>query len=808
MDWLRNRVMKLRIGQKTGGSLAVLGILFCVVVWQYYATLGSALEEYDRLLQFQEVEKTAFLDVDRAMLQARRSEKDFLLRLDPSYVGKVDERVARILQLSQHITQMDPYSSVGQAAGRIQQLIRNYQSSFQQLVQAWQQRGLTPDSGQQGAFRQAAHDMESTLNEMDATTVDRTVDKVAPGKHGMAARSVPAQSSINVPVAELWWDYLVMRRHEKDYLLRLQSKYVDELHKTARRFQQGVERAATIPDVLKKRALDRLKTYESTFDALVATDQQITERTAAMRAAVHAIEPEISRSVEEITTQMNVFSQQIHDQSQSRARIVLLLAIGIGVLGTVLAIGITRTLTRPIVTLQQLAQRIASGDLNVVVDLPQQDELGQLGQSMNQMAAALRDMLAVITRDAARLSQSSRELSTVAVEIGDSITGMMHQISTTAAASEQASVSMQTIADAVRETHENMHTISAATEQAGANLASIATATNQSSNTMSAVAVNASQASDGMAMVADATERGKQQVLLVTDSVHNINHSFQDIRTRCESAETESQKAEMLVRNSFNVMQQLASSAREIGHVVDIINNIAEQTNMLALNASIEAAGAGDAGKGFAVVANEVKELARQTGSATTMIHSRTQEIQDHTDEATSASRQIGEIIARIHDSNGNILEAVAIQTRHIETVARTMESMSQEITDMASRVIDASGGIHKVSRNIVDNSQGMEEISRSVAEATGGLGEIGQRVTVTTERSNEIARHVNEAAHASQEIAAAMSGMERATATVTTMGDVIRQRAGELTAMAGNLQTLLGRFRINTDLASTPDHP
>ncbi|MEO5364668.1 MAG: methyl-accepting chemotaxis protein, partial [Magnetococcus sp. DMHC-8] len=92
-------------------------------------------------------------------------------------------------------------------------------------------------------------------------------------------------------------------------------------------------------------------------------------------------------------------------------------------------------------------------------------------------------------------------------------------------------------------------------------------------------------------------------------------------------------------------MQKLGVSAQEIGKVVAVISNIAEQTNILALNASIEAAGAGEAGKGFAVVANEVKELARQTSEATRMISEKIGQIQETTTAAGVATQQVGEII-------------------------------------------------------------------------------------------------------------------------------------------------------------------
>ncbi|MBF0455077.1 MAG: hypothetical protein HQL72_09735 [Magnetococcales bacterium] len=111
--------------------------------------------------------------------------------------------------------------------------------------------------------------------------------------------------------------------------------------------------------------------------------------------------------------------------------------------------------------------------------------------------------------------------------------------------------------------------------------------------------------------------------------------------------------------------KKLRDSVMEIEKMVKVVKTIASQTNMLALNASIEAAGAGEAGKGFAVVANEVKELAKQTAKATAMISAKVAEIQKNVDNATHSVQEITHLIEEIGSSNHAILDTMSQKQRH-----------------------------------------------------------------------------------------------------------------------------------------------
>ncbi|MBF0309395.1 MAG: hypothetical protein HQL56_07710 [Magnetococcales bacterium] len=145
--------------------------------------------------------------------------------------------------------------------------------------------------------------------------------------------------------------------------------------------------------------------------------------------------------------------------------------------------------------------------------------------------------------------------------------------------------------------------------------------------------------------------------------IQSLDEARQLIRNllgKANATNTKLQQATQHTRKNAEAIEKLSTSVQEIGKVVKMIKNIAGQTNMLALNASIEAAGAGEAGKGFAVVANEVKDLARQTTEATNMISEKVEEIQTNAAKAFDAAREITESIEQISFANGEILDAMA----------------------------------------------------------------------------------------------------------------------------------------------------
>jgi methyl-accepting chemotaxis protein len=178
------------------------------------------------------------------------------------------------------------------------------------------------------------------------------------------------------------------------------------------------------------------------------------------------------------------------------------------------------------------------------------------------------------------------------------------------------------------------------------------------------------------------------------------------------------------VAHSTNqTVTKLGESSQEIGKVIKVITSIAQQTNLLALNATIEAARAGEAGKGFAVVANEVKELAKQTASATEEIGRKIEAIQLDTKGAVGAIGEIGSIIDQINDISNSIASAVEEQTVTTNEIGRSVAEAARGTGDIARNISGVAEAAHNTTRGASDSQRAAAELSRMAAQLQGVVG-------------------------------------------------------------------------------------
>ncbi|NYD99494.1 methyl-accepting chemotaxis protein [Kineosphaera limosa] len=177
----------------------------------------------------------------------------------------------------------------------------------------------------------------------------------------------------------------------------------------------------------------------------------------------------------------------------------------------------------------------------------------------------------------------------------------------------------------------------------------------------------------------------------VTSGTGEMGEAIRSITVGAAEASGIAASAVQVADRTRATISKLGASSAQIGEVVRSITSIAEQTNLLALNATIEAARAGESGKGFAVVANEVKELARETGTATEDIGHRVEAIQADTDAAVAAISEISEIIARINDAQSTIASAVEEQTATTTEMSRNVAHAHRGATDITHGVQQAA---------------------------------------------------------------------------------------------------------------------
>ncbi|RSM74187.1 methyl-accepting chemotaxis protein [Actinoplanes sp. ATCC 53533] len=247
---------------------------------------------------------------------------------------------------------------------------------------------------------------------------------------------------------------------------------------------------------------------------------------------------------------------------------------------------------------------------------------------------------------------------------------------------------------------------------------SLASASEQMSGVSTQIAASAEETSAQALTVSAAAEEVSRSVETVSAGSEEMNASILEISQSATEAARVATDAVAITAATSTTMNKLGESSAEIGNVIKVITSIAEQTNLLALNATIEAARAGEAGKGFAVVASEVKDLAQETARATDDISRRVQAIQTDTIGAVAAIEEISKVIARISDIQTTIASAVEEQTA-------TTAEMSRSVTEASAGTGDIAQNITGVAEAARLTSQGVSETQQATADLARMSGEL-----------------------------------------------------------------------------------
>jgi methyl-accepting chemotaxis protein len=372
-----------------------------------------------------------------------------------------------------------------------------------------------------------------------------------------------------------------------------------------------------------------------------------------------AIDPISNKFSELIDVQLLVAKGE-YDKSQATYQQSKMLTIALILLGIALGGGfgfmIVRSITGPVIKAANLAGIMAGGDFSTQMHITSKDEIGSMGTSLNSMSGQLGNVMREIVAGVRSLATSSTDLSAVSQQLSASSLDSSNKASSVAAAAEEMST--------------NFQSVSAAMEQSSSNVSMVASAAEEMSATVNEIGQNAEKA-----------------------------------RAISENAVIQSQA-------TSERMTALGESAKKVGRVTQTITEISEQTNLLALNATIEAARAGDAGKGFAVVANEIKELARQTATATVDIRNQIDDMQSSTITSIADIKKISEVIIEISNA--------------INGIASAVEEQTTATAEISNNIAQASQGIAEVNENVAQSTVVVAGITRDIAQINEQSDQVG----------------------------------------------------------------------------------
>lgn len=420
--------------------------------------------------------------------------------------------------------------------------------------------------------------------------------------------------------------------------------------------------------VLVKDVTALLTGYQDAFGKLIENAKSVAILVNEMGESTTAITQFADAMKADLIGDQQRLDEESRGAISETERLLLMLAVGGFVVGGLFAWLLGRGISRPMIAMCKAMRKLAGGDFEVVLPgLGRKDELGDMAGAVEEfkvqaVAKAERDAAAHDAQNKAAGEARRGELIRFADQFEQAVGSIVSNVSSSAVQLEAAAGTL--------------------------------TRTAETTQSLSGQAAGASEeACSSMQSVAAATEE-------LSASVDEIGRQARDSNRIADGAVKQAQQTDARIG-------KLSRAAQEIGDVVKLITAIAEQTNLLALNATIEAARAGEAGRGFAVVASEVKSLASQTAKATDEISSHISGMQGATQESVAAIKEIGSTIGQISNIAATIATAVQQQSDATQEIARSVQSVAQGTQATADNIT-------QVNRGATETGSASEEVLNS----------------------------------------------------------------------------------------------
>ena len=689
----------------TIGAVGVVGVLLLGGIYH----VGSSHQDHFRQIAERAqviLAQTNALQIK--LLQARRAEKDFLLRNDLRYSARhteLDQAIRAEIEELRRQTEAANIPELTRGIHAIAAGLAKYRSHFMALVNARQRLGLNENDGLEGALRKSVHAIEVKLNELKEPRLLVTM--------------------------------LMMRRHEKDFMLRRDPKYGGDIKKRAAEMLAGldtVEASVAVKEDIRVKLAD----YQRDFIAWMETALRIANEQKLTSDSYAEIEPAIDALLS-AATEMGARAENANSESRARTKQQMQLAILlIAIVVCGLAFWIGRLVSRPITGMTKAMGELAAGNFKVDLrDAKRADEIGEMSRAV------------VILRDAGIQKihlEAQAEEQRQATEQERQRNEEMQQ----RAAAEQARV-VQLLGEGLQHLSEGDLTyrlrdefpegckqirddFNAAVVQLNETLQAIMSATvevTHAASEISASTTNLSQRTEEQAASLEETSAAMEEISsTVNKSAENAQHASQfaadarDVASRGGAVVTEAVKA----------MAGIEGSSRKITEIISVIDEIARQTNLLALNAAVEAARAGEAGRGFAVVAAEVRSLAQRSAQATKditdLITNSSDQVRHGVELVNRAGASLNEIVEsvrKVADVVANISLASSEQSTGIEHVNVAVAQMD-EVTQQNSALVEQNASAAKA---LEQQSQAMDERMRFFRVTTPAENDAPQSIHV-----------------------------------------------------------------------------
>ncbi|WP_425062955.1 methyl-accepting chemotaxis protein [Pyruvatibacter mobilis] len=365
-----------------------------------------------------------------------------------------------------------------------------------------------------------------------------------------------------------------------------------------------------------------------------------------------------------------------------------LVAVAAAVIGLLVARSIAKPLSDMTSAMGELANKVWSTQ---IPGLTRTDEIGEMAKAVEVFKDQGQEAERLQSEEAAREARAAEEKRAAMNQLADDFESSVGEV-------------VEAVAATAQDLKDTAQGVSAIAEETTA----------QSAN------------------VASAAEESSVNVQTVSSATEEMSASISEMQQQVMRSRDVSERAAQSVEDAAGQVTGLSDAADQIGDVLALIQDIAEQTNLLALNATIEAARAGEAGKGFAVVASEVKSLATQTQKATEQIRQQIEGVQSESKTAVGAISGIREVIAQVTEISQSIAAAIEQQTAATSEIARNAQQ--------------AAAGTHEVSSSVQGVSEASQQASAASTELLASSNSLAEQGEALRERMKSFIEKVRAA--------------------------------------------------------------